>query len=232
MQAICLHLILSLFLVLGSSVRGEEIPPNVVLIFADDLGYGDLGCYGAKYKTPALDQMAAEGFRSTDFIVPANVCSPSRGALLTGRYPMRNGLPVYRTADKSWNYGLRPEEITIAELLKQAGYRSLAVGKWHIGFEKDGAHPMDASFDAYCGLPYNYSKKRGPENMAIYRDRDVEEKNVAFESLTANYTREVVQFIEQQTAEQPFFIYLAHQIAHTPILPSCTPSIPVGPTHR
>ncbi len=195
-------------------------PPNIVLIFADDLGYGDLGCYGANYKTPALDQMAAEGFRSTDMIVPANVCSPSRTALLTGRYPMRNGLPAYRTPDKSWDYALHPDEITIAELLKPAGYRSLAVGKWHIGFEREGAHPLDAGFDAYFGLPYNYSKKHDKWNQALFRNRDYETENVAFPAITTRYNEEVVKFIEQQNGEHPFFVYVAHQIAHTPIAPS------------
>ena len=109
----------------------QATPPNIVLIFADDLGYGDLGCYGAKYPTPALDTMAAEGFRSTDMISAANVCTPSRAALLTGRYPSRAGLPTYRNPTKTEHDGLHPDEITIAELLKTAGYRSMAVGKWH-----------------------------------------------------------------------------------------------------
>ncbi|WP_309005858.1 sulfatase-like hydrolase/transferase [Pelagicoccus sp. SDUM812005] len=191
-----------------------------MVIFADDLGYGDLGCYGADYETPSLDQLAAEGLRCTDFIVPANVCSPSRAALLTGRYPMRNGHPVYRTEDKTWTYGLHPDEITFAELLDAASYQSLAVGKWHLGFEKEGSHPMDAGFDAYYGLAYNYSKKHEPWNRALYRDREVEEAEVEFEVVTERYTQEVVRFIEQHDPDAPFLIYLAHQIAHSPVLPS------------
>jgi arylsulfatase A-like enzyme len=152
---------LSLFLIFGliGAEAAELAKPNIVVIFADDLGYGDLGCYGAKYPTPALDQMAAEGFRSTDMISAANVCTPSRAALLTGRYPSRAGLPTYRIRGKTGHYGLHPDEITIAELLKTAGYRSLAVGKWHIGFLMEGAHPMDQGFDGYFGLPYNYSTR-------------------------------------------------------------------------
>ena len=209
-----------------SNVEGSKPPvvslskPNIIVIFADDLGYGDLGCYGAKYPTPALDAMAAEGFRSTDMISAANVCTPSRAALLTGRYPSRAGLPTYRNPTKTEHYGLHPDEITIAELLKTAGYRSMAVGKWHIGFEMEGAHPMDQGFDTYFGLAYNYSTRHDPWNMAIFRDREMIAKNVKFPAITSRYNEEVVKFIEQQTSEQPFFIYMAHQIAHSPILPS------------
>ena len=110
--------------------------PNFVVIFADDLGYGDLSCYHPKgVNTPTLDGMAADGFRSTDFFVPANVCSPSRAALLTGRYPMRCGFPIAHGGEartKCDDYGLAGEELTIPELLKPAGYGSLMVGKWHV----------------------------------------------------------------------------------------------------
>ncbi len=202
-----------------------EMQPNIVVIFADDLGYSDLGCYGAKYPTPSLDQMAAEGFRSTDMNVPANVCSPSRSALLTGRYPMRNGHPYFQTnyhskQQSKGTYGLHPDELTIAELLKPAGYRTFAVGKWHLGFDKEGSHPTDAGFDSYFGLPYNYSKGRGKRNMSIYRDRKLETAKVPFPAITRQYNEEVVKFIGEQTKDQPFFIYMAHQIAHSPILPS------------
>lgn len=196
--------------------------PNIIVILADDLGYGDLGCYGAKYSTPALDQMAADGFRSTDMIVAANVCSPSRSAILTGRYPMRNGHPFYRsdyTTKSGGYYGLSPDEITLAELLKPAGYRSFAVGKWHLGFDTEGAHPMDAGFDTYYGLPHNYSGDELPTSKAIVRDREILQKNVKFQKLTPSYNKEVVKFIEEQPKDQPFFIYMAHQIAHSPILP-------------
>ena len=207
------------FLFIGAEAA-ESAKPNIVVIFADDLGYGDLGCYGAKYQTPALDQMAAEGFRSTDMISAANVCTPSRAALLTGRYPSRAGLPTYRIRGKKGNYGLHPDEITIAELLKTGGYRSLAVGKWHIGFLMEGAHPMDQGFDAYFGLPYNYSTRHDPWNMAIFRDREMIEAKVKFQGITDRYNEEVVKFIAEQSKDQPFFIYMAHQIAHTPIAPS------------
>ena len=130
--------------------------PNIILIFADDLGYGDLGCYGAAVKTPTLDRLASEGFRSTDCLVAANVCGPSRAALMTGRYPMRCGHPISRhPLPKYSKYGIAPEEQTMAELLKSAGYHTRMVGKWHLGFHVEGCHPLDAGFDEYLGLHGN-----------------------------------------------------------------------------
>lgn len=196
--------------------------PNFVVIFADDLGYGDISCYHANgVKTPYIDALAAEGFRSTDFFIPANVCSPSRAALLTGRYPMRCGLPVARNegVPKYKNYGLLPGEITIPELLQPAGYRSLMVGKWHLGMQVQGSHPIDAGFDEHLGIPSNYSKGRGPNFNTLYRGKSIEQRNVPCQELTRRYTDEVVAFIERQK-DSPFFIYVSHHIVHTPLLPS------------
>ena len=197
---------------------GQPSKPNIIVILADDLGYGDLHCYGANYPTPAIDQLAAEGFRSTDMNLPANVCGPSRSALLTGRYPMRNGHPYYWSNYQTKNgstYALHPDEITLAEMLKSAGYRTFMLGKWHLGFKTEGAHPMDCGFDAYYGCPSNYGSEK-----SIYRDRERVEQNVPFEKITPGYNREIVKFIEQQSKDEPFFIYMAHQIAHSPIKPS------------
>ncbi|KQC31827.1 arylsulfatase [Flagellimonas eckloniae] len=195
----------------------EPKPPNIIVIFADDLGYGDIGCYGAKgIKTPNLDALATGGFRSTDFFIPANVCSPSRAALLTGRYPMRAGYPVAtRPAfPKYKNYGFAPEELTIPELLKSAGYRSLMVGKWHLGMEVKGSHPLDAGFDEYLGIPSNY----GVDNT-LYHNKDTVAKEVSCEILTSAYTDKVVDFINENQ-DHPFFIYVSHHIVHNPLLPS------------
>jgi len=201
--------------------RAPTDKPNFVIIFADDLGYGDISCYGPTgVETPVLDTLAAEGFRCTDFFVPANVCSPSRAALLTGRYPMRCGIPVARNAafPKYKNYGLVPDEITIPELLKTAGYRSLMVGKWHLGLEVEGSHPLDAGFDEYLGIPSNYAR-REPNFDTLYRGKQIEERHVACETLAKRYTDEVVAFIERHK-DEPFFIYVSHHIVHNPLSPS------------
>ena len=195
--------------------------PNFIVIFADDLGYGDISCYSpAGVKTPHLDALAAEGFRSTDFFVPANVCSPSRAALLTGRYPMRCGMPVARNhaIEKYKNYGLAAEEISIPELLKPAGYRSLMVGKWHLGINVEGANPIDAGFDEHLGIPSNYAKARGPDYNSLYRGKEIVQRNVPCQELTKRYTDEVINFIDRQK-DRPFFIYVSHHIVHTPLLP-------------
>ncbi|MEW4488798.1 sulfatase [Thalassoglobus sp. JC818] len=213
-----------MLLLLGMvSVTVADDQPNIIVIFADDLGYGDLSCYNRSgVKTPRIDALAEGGFRSTDFFVPANVCSPSRAALLTGRYPMRCGIPVARIetpGSKYKDYGLLPEEITIPELLKPAGYRSLMVGKWHLGLEVEGSHPIDAGFDEHLGIPSNYGKSRGPNYDTLYRGKQIERKKVPCEELTEIYTDEVVEFIDRRKGE-PFFIYVSHHIVHTPLVPS------------
>ncbi|MBM3854649.1 MAG: arylsulfatase, partial [Verrucomicrobia bacterium] len=125
-------------------------PPNIILILADDLGYGDIGCYGSEViATPRLDQMAKEGVRFTDFYVAAPFCSPSRAALLTGRLPARCGVPY--VLFPSEHTGLPPGEITLAELLKPAGYATACVGKWHLGWHRS-LRPMQQGFDEFFGL--------------------------------------------------------------------------------
>lgn len=205
-----------------SHSSSEERLPNMVVIFADDLGYGDLSCYRTKGPdTPHLDKLAADGVRCTDFFVPANVCSPSRAALLTGRYPLRCGVPVARNERLPMyrEYGFPSDELTIPELLKPAGYRSLMVGKWHLGMEVPGSHPLDAGFDEHLGIPSNYEPSRGKNYNTLYRGRKVLERNVACEELTTRYTDEVVSFIERNT-NTPFFIYVSHHIVHNPLKPS------------
>ncbi|WP_146510054.1 sulfatase family protein [Thalassoglobus neptunius] len=205
------------------SVIIADEKPNFIVIFADDLGYGDLSCYDPDgIETPRIDALADGGFRSTDFFVPANVCSPSRAALLTGRYPMRCGIPVARferTGSKYQDYGLASDEITIPELLKPAGYRSLMVGKWHLGMEVEGSHPIDAGFDEHLGIPSNYGKSRGPNFDTLYRGKQVERKKIPCEELTNIYTNEVVDFIHRNQ-DDPFLIYVSHHIVHSPLLPS------------
>ncbi|WP_286177862.1 sulfatase family protein [Rhodopirellula sp. JC639] len=212
-----------MLLLLGSTTtataESPARPPNIILIFADDVGYGDLGCYGSTLSTPQIDRLAREGFSSTDCLVAANVCGPSRAALMTGRYPMRCGHPISRhNTPKYAEYGIAAEELTLAELLKSAGYYNKMVGKWHLGFHVDGSHPLDAGFDEYLGLHGNYSKTHGDADT-LYRNRDVLEAGIDFEEVTARYTDEVVNFIKEKKNE-PYFIYFSHHIAHAPILPS------------
>jgi arylsulfatase A-like enzyme len=210
----------------------KSIPdkPNIVIIFADDLGYGDLESFGAKgIKTPNIDSIGQQGFTSRDFFIPANVCSPSRAALLTGRYPMRNGIPLAVHSNKkhvSSDYGLPTDEITIPEMLKPVGYKSLMVGKWHLGFNAEGSHPLDAGFDEHVGLRSNYYSphKNNPryellkDSDTLFRGRDVVQKDLKLQQVTKRYTDEVISFIEREK-DAPFFVYFSHHIVHSPHQP-------------
>ena len=223
MKLVTLAFYLALFLGINAVgwAKGTPTRPNFVVIFADDLGYGDLTCYSEEAAdTEHIDRLAAEGFRSTNFFIPANVCSPSRAALLTGRYPNRCGFPVARNEahPKYRNYGLASEELTIPELLASADYESLMVGKWHLGLDVVGSHPLDAGFDKHLGIASNYEGRRGGNFDTLFRGREVEARNVPFTELTRRYTDEAVNFIQQKKS-RPFFLYFAHHIPHSPIAP-------------
>ena len=184
-------------------------PPNIVLIYCDDLGYGDLGCYGSALKTPNLDRMASEGVRFTQFYSANPVCSPSRAALLTGRYPTRVGVPrVLFPTDKT---GLPDSETTIAQMLKPQGYRTMCVGKWHLGHLPPFL-PTSRGFDHYFGIPY--SNDMSPR--WLMRDTQVLEQQTALDTLTPRYTEQAVQFIEQ-SEQNPFFLYMPHTYPHIPL---------------
>ena len=147
--------------VLSATCQASEhtAPPNVILVLTDDLGYSDIGCYGAtKVKTPHIDRIAAEGFRFTDFHTAASICSPSRAALLTGAYPQRAGLYMGINPNRKahWFLGLDPSEITLAEQFKKQAYKTFMVGKWHLGTEPE-FHPMVQGFDSYYGMPCNFA---------------------------------------------------------------------------
>ena len=160
------------------------------MIYADDLGYGDLGCYGSGIRTPNLDRMAAEGMRFTQFYSANPVCSPSRAALLTGRYPTRTGVPdVIMAPDKT---GLAATERTLAELLKPQGYKTMIIGKWHLGHQPEML-PTHRGFDEYFGIPYSNDMTPRP----LLHNTETLEEPAVLETLTARYTERAVQFIER-----------------------------------
>ena len=211
----------------------KTLTPNIIIIFADDLGYGDLGCYGATgYITPNLDRLAGSGVRFTDFYVAEAVCSASRAALLTGCYSERVGI---RGALTPGSYlGLNPEEITIAEMLKDKKYKTAIYGKWHLGHHKKFL-PLQQGFDEYLGLPYSNDmwpvgydgqpakdlKGRYPTLMLYEGNKPIRAVNTLEDQamLTTLYTDKAVQFIEKNR-KRPFFLYLAHSMPHVPIAAS------------
>lgn len=218
------------------SLAQNASSPNVVIIFADDLGYGDLGTYGhPTIMTPNLDRMAAEGMKFTQFYSAASVCTPSRAALLTGRLPVRSGMASdqRRVLFPDSKLGIPADEITIAEALKEEGYATAAVGKWHLGHLPPYL-PTNNGFDTYYGIPYSNDMDRvvGGEwkeifwepkseywNVPILRDEEEIERPAQQETITKRYTEEAVQFIENHS-EEPFFLYLAHSLPHVPLFTS------------
>jgi arylsulfatase A-like enzyme len=202
-------------------VLDEERPPNIVIIFADDLGYADIGPFGATgYSTPHLDRMAREGRRFTDFYVPQAVCSASRTALLTGCYPNRVG--ILGALGPNAKIGISDDEQLISEILKRRGYATAAIGKWHLG-RQPRFLPTRHGFDSYFGLPYsNDMWPRHPENPNAYpplpliEDEAVVQTDPDQRQLTTWYTENAVRFIEA-SKDQPFFLYLAHSMPHVPL---------------
>ena len=189
-------------------------PPNVVIIMADDLGYGDIGAYGAELvSTPYLDTLAEQGVRLTSFYSSANVCTPSRGGLLTGRYPIRLGL-TEDVARPSNDIGIQAEEITLAESLKARGYATSIVGKWHLGEDPERS-PLKHGFDEFFGLLH--SNDMLP--LVLLSGETSIEEPVDQTTLTRRYTQEAVAFIERNR-EQPFFLYFPHTFPHVPLFAS------------
>lgn len=219
--------------------RGAE-KPNVIIIYADDLGYGDLGCYGhPSIRTPNLDRMASEGMRFTDFYSAAEVCTPSRAALLTGRYPIRSGMchEKFRVLRNVSTGHLPHEEVTLAELLKGQGYATGYVGKWHLGVwaNNPAGHPKHHGFDFAYGLPHSNDmdpvgpRPKGEDNLddpdpkwwkaPLFAGEKLIEQPADQTTLTRRYTEQAVKFIGEKKGE-PFFLYFPHTFPHTPIYAS------------
>jgi arylsulfatase A-like enzyme len=196
--------------------------PNFIIVLTDDQGYGDLGCYGSPdIRTPNIDRMAAEGLRLTDFYTAAPACTPSRAALLTGCYPKRIGLAGTVITPGSTS-GLSPDEITLAELLKSAGYATALIGKWHLG-HTPGMMPLQQGFDVFYGVPYSndmdYGVFRGNSGLPLILQDDVVEQPADVATLTQRYTEQAVSFIEEHR-DRPFFLYVAHTMPHVPLVSS------------
>ena len=208
--------------------------PNVVLIFMDDLGYGDLSCYGATgYKTPNLDKQASQGIRFTNFVSAQAVCCASRAGILTGCYPNRVGISGALMPDSK--IGLNPEEETIAEVLKKRNYKTAAIGKWHLGHQREFL-PLQQGFDEYLGLPYSndmwpvyfdgtrnispaYSRKLNYPELPLIRNNDKIRELKTLDDLaelTTIYTENASDFIKRNKSN-PFFLYLAHSMTHVPL---------------
>ncbi len=193
--------------------------PNFVILFADDMGYSDLACYGhPTIKTPNLDRMAEEGMRFTSFYAAAPVCTPSRVGLLTGRYPLRAGQPNNLGPDST--DGLRLNEILLPQLLKQRGYKTMAIGKWHLGHNPSEYLPTKRGFDSYFGLLYSndmiepFVKTKHP--LHLMRNEEPIELMDDQSMLTERYTDEAIKFIKS-AGKNPFFLYLPYAMPHLPV---------------
>ncbi len=190
--------------------------PNIVLILADDLGYGDLACYGhPTHRTPNLDRMANEGVRFTDFYTPMPFCAPTRSSLLTGRYPFRTGVVRNPAPDSgASDIGLPESEITIAQALKPLGYASICIGKWHLGHTRQYL-PRRRGFDEYYGILYSNDMRP----VQIVHNESVVEYPVVQAQLTRKYTEKALRFIDENK-DRPFFLYLPHAMPHKPLAAS------------
>jgi arylsulfatase A len=220
LTTLCFTLALTLNAISEAETTVQERPPNFVLIYCDDLGYGDLACYGSQTNsTPNLDRLASQGMRFTDFHVAAAVCSASRAALLTGCYPQRIGIMgALMPKDK---HGIHADEMLIPELLKTRGYQTAIYGKWHLGHLAEFL-PERHGFDDYFGLPYSndmwpfHPEMRSFSPLPLIDGEKMIQINPDQNKLTRWYTEHAVKFIEQNKS-QPFFLYVPHSMPHVPL---------------
>lgn len=196
-----------------SAEDGAPTRPNVIVILADDLGHGDLSAFGAKLiDTPHLDRLGHEGVIMTNWYAASNVCTPSRAGLLTGRYPPRSGTQFVTRPHSEW--GMSPNEVTVAELLKGAGYATGMIGKWHLGHRSE-FWPTNQGFDSFLGVAY--SNDMMP--FDLYRGSEMIEQGIDQSELTEKYAAEAVRFI-QEHRDGPFFLYYAESFPHYPATPA------------
>ena len=221
-------LFLSLFYGCSAPVDVGNKNPNVIIIFADDLGYGDLGCYGnPTIRTPNLDLMAQEGMKFTQFYVPSPVCSPSRSALLTGCYPKRVSLHKH-VLFPNYDYGINKDEVLLSEMLKKKGYKTAIYGKWHLGHQKEFL-PLQHGFDEYYGIPFSNDMSRKEQVEAgnleykyflpLISGNDTIELDPDQSQFTRDFTLKAVDFIKSNSKNN-FFVYLPHPMPHIPIYAS------------
>ncbi len=201
--------------------------PNIIIIFTDDMGYGDLGCYGSIiHQTPNIDKMAENGIRFTDFYASAPVSTPSRASLLTGCYPQRIDMHVNEKPEDQFRAvltpkspkGLNPDEITIAEIVKEKGYKTACIGKWHLGDQKP-FFPTNHGFDYYYGILHSHNQGSEECPLAIFKQDSIVENPVDIPLLTQKMTQQSIQFIEQNK-DSTFFLYLPHPMPHFPLAAS------------
>ena len=228
-----IHKLLIFFLLLQISCNSglKKKPPNFIIIFADDLGYGDLGSYGhPTIKTPNLDKMASEGVRFTQFYVGSSICTPSRAALLTGKLPIRTGMYGNRSVLFPDNAGgLDPKEITIASALKKYDYKTACIGKWHLGHLQEYM-PTNHGFDEFYGIPYSndmrpegkwdYARENFPP-LPFLDGLDTIGLGIDQSQFIDMFTKRSVDFIKKNK-DKSFFLYLAHTAPHTPLVSSTT----------
>ncbi len=199
----------------------NDTQPNIILINCDDLGYGDLGCYGSECNdTPHVDKLAEEGVRFTDYYVSSPVCSASRASLLTGCYSQRIGFGEHQVLFPGNDVGLSPDEDTIATRLKEAGYNTKVIGKWHCGDQEEFL-PTRHGFDEYFGIPYSNDMGRQVNNMErpplpLLRNDEVIQAQPDQRGITERYVDESLQFMREHN-DEPFFLYLAHMYVHVPL---------------
>ena len=196
-----------------SPSQNEATRPNMIVILADDLGYGDLSVFGASLiETPHLDRLAHEGVLMTSWYAASNVCTPSRAGLLTGRYAPRSRTQFVTRPHSTW--GMSPVEVTIAELLKDVGYATGMIGKWHLGHRSE-FWPTNQGFDSFLGVAY--SNDMAP--FDLYRDAEMIERDIDQSRLTEKYAAEAVRFIRADR-DEPFFLYYAESFPHYPAIPA------------